>query len=132
MAKQAARGKPGAKRDVAWPAAAAAFGHCRNDSGAAAAEAAFSRIGKPRSRKRNARNSASDAERDAAIAMGEALTSGFSEAVQTAIHNAHAEGLAVPVRVSRIAAEISPDGKLVPVDDQAPWSPVDWRNAATR
>jgi len=138
MTKQAARRKPGPKRDAAWPEAAHASDQGADDSTAAVrqratpGEAALSSIGAPRPRKRNARSAAIDTERNAAIAMGEALTSGFKDAVQTAVRDAHAEGLAVPVRVDGIAVEIRPDGEVVPIDDGASWSPVDWRKAATR
>ncbi|MGA3002257.1 MAG: hypothetical protein ABSE20_11055 [Acetobacteraceae bacterium] len=144
MAKHAARRKPGAVREAAWPetgstpdpGAAESTETVRPMATTGATDLAS--IGVARARKRAARRpaidaeSAIDAERNAAILMGEALTSGFRKAVQAAVLEAHAEGLAVPVRVDGIAVEIRPDGAVVPIDDHAPWSPVDWRKAATR
>jgi hypothetical protein len=138
MAKQAARRKPGTKRDAAWPEAANASDQAADDSAAAvrpratSGAVAFSSIVATRPRKRSARSAAIDTERNAAIAMGEALTASFKDAVQAAVREAHAEDLAVPVRVGGIAVEIRPDGKVVPIDDGAAWSPVDWQKAATR
>ncbi|HEX3993957.1 MAG TPA: hypothetical protein VHX39_22525 [Acetobacteraceae bacterium] len=131
MAKQAARRKPRTKRDAAWPDAA---NHGADDATAAArprataGEGTLSSIGTVRRPKR----SAVETERDAAIAMGKALTSGFQQATEAAVREAHAEGLAVPARVDGIAVEIRPDGEIVPIDDRLPWSPVTWRGAATR
>jgi hypothetical protein len=128
MAKQAARRKPRAKRDAAWPEVA---NHGADDATAAArlraktGEGTLSSIGQTK-------RTAVDIERNAAIAMGEALTSGFQQATEAAVREAHAEGLAVPARVDGIAVEIRPDGEIVPIDDAVPWSPVTWRGAATR
>jgi hypothetical protein len=128
MAKQAARRNPRTKRDAAWPDAA---NHGADNATAAArlraetGEGTLSSIGRTK-------RTAVDIERNAAIAMGEALTSGFQQATEAAVRDAHAEGLAVPARVDGIAVEIRPDGEIVPIDEAAPWSPVTWRGAATR
>jgi hypothetical protein len=138
MAKQAARRKPGTKRDAAWPAATHSSDQGTDDSTSAVrqratpGETALSSIGAARPRERSARSAAINTERNAAVAMGEALTAAFKDAVQAAVREAHAEDLAVPVRVDGIAVEIRPDGEVVPIDDRAPWSPMDWRKAATR
>ena len=138
MAKQAARRKPGAKRDVAWPDTPTAPGQSADESTAAVrqimttGETDLTSIGVARARKRITRRPATDAERNAASAMGEALTSGFRMAVEAAIKDAHAEHFAVPARVDGVAVEIRPNGEVVPIDDNAPWSPVDWRKAVTR
>jgi hypothetical protein len=131
MAKQAARRKPRTKRDAAWPDAA---NHGSDDATAAArkkattGEGTLSSLGAVRRTKR----SAIDTERDAAIAMAKALTSGFQQAAEATVREAHAAGLAVPARVDGIAVEIRPDGEIVPIDDAVPWSPETWRGAATR
>jgi hypothetical protein len=138
MAKQAARRKPRAKRDAAWPETASASGHATDDATeavrpmATTGETALTSIAAARARKPRARGPTIDAERNAAIAMGEALTAGFRTAVEAVIQEAHAEGFAVPARRDGVAVEIRPDGEVVPVDDTTPWSPVNWRKAATR
>ena len=142
MAKQAARRKPGAKREAAWPEAASAPDVAHGYNADVSTEAMRQMVGTGETappstgmawaRKRLARGRAVDPERNAAIAMGEALTSGFKKAVEAAIQDAHADGFAVPARVDGVAVEIRPDGEAVPIDDKSPWSPVDWRKAATR
>jgi hypothetical protein len=137
MAKQAARRKPGAKREAAWLETASASQDADESTAAVrqittTGEADLTSIGAARARKRIARRPASDAERSAASAMGEALASGFRMAVEAAIQDAHAEHFAIPARVDGVAVEIRPDGEVVPIDDNAPWSPVDWRKAAPR
>ena len=145
MAKHAARRKPGAIREAAWPETGehSRPGRRRVNRDSATdgddwrnriwqVSAWQGRVNVPLADRLSHGESAIDAERNAAIAMGEALTSGFRKAVQAAVREAHAEGLAVPVRVDGIAVEIRPDGAVVPIDDHAPWSPVDWRKAATR
>ena len=138
MAKQAARRKPGAKREVAWPETASAPGQSGDESTATVrqitttGETDLTSIGAARARKRIARKPMIDAERNVASAMGEALTAGFRTAVEAAIRDAHVEGLAIPARVDGIAVEVRPNAEVVPIDDNAPWSPVDWRKAATR
>ena len=138
MAKQAARRKLGAKRDAAWPETASARGQSADESASAVrqitttGEADLTSIGAARARKRIARKPAIAAEQNAASAMGAALASGFGMAVEAAIQDAHAEGLAIPARVDGVAVEIRPNGQVVPIDDNAPWSPMDWRKAATR
>jgi hypothetical protein len=137
MAKQAARRKPGAKREAAWPETASASQSADESTAAVrqittTGEAYLTSICSASARKRIARKPAIDAELNAARAMGEALTCGFRTAVEAAIQGAHTEGLAIPARVDGVAVEIRPDGEVVPIDDNAPWSPVDWRKAATR
>ena len=136
MAKQAARRKPGTKPDAAWPEAANAPGRDEDEAAVRQTtpkrEATLSSVSGARPRRRSARSSAIEPERNAAIAMGEMLTSDFRDAVEVAIRDAHADGMAVPARVDGVAVEIRPDGEVVPIDDRAPWSPVDWRKAATR
>jgi hypothetical protein len=137
MAKQAARRKPGAKSEAAWPEAVSASQSADESSEAVrrtttAGATDLTSISAARARKRSARRSAPDAERNAASAMGEALTSGFRTAVEAAIRDAHAEGLATPARIDGVALEILPNGEAVPIDDNAPWSPADWRKAVTR
>jgi hypothetical protein len=128
MAKQAARRKLRAKREADWPETAGA-----NDSTAVAVTAGdLARIGAARAGKRDARGTAIGAERDAAVAMGEALASGFKSAVAAAIRDAHAEGFAVPARLDGVAVEIRPNGEAVPIDDKVSWSPAAWRKAAAR
>jgi hypothetical protein len=138
MARQAARRKPGAKRDEAWPETTSAPGQSADESTAGVpritttGETDLASIRTARARKRIVRRPATDAERHAASVMGEALASGFRAAVEAAIQEAHAEGFAIPARVDGGAVEIRPSGEMVPIDDNAPWSPVDWRKAATR
>jgi hypothetical protein len=60
------------------------------------------------------------------------LSAGFTEAARQAVRQAHTAGLAVPARVDGVAVEIRPDGEVVPIDDNAPWSPADWRKLAKR
>jgi hypothetical protein len=62
--------------------------------------------------------------------MTRLLCEGFAEAARQAVREAHAEGLAVPARAGSTAVEIRPDGEVVPIDDNAPWSPADWRKSA--
>jgi hypothetical protein len=62
--------------------------------------------------------------------MTRLLCEGFVEAARQAIREAHAEGLAVPARAGSTAVEIRPNGEVVPIDDNAPWSPTDWRKSA--
>jgi hypothetical protein len=64
--------------------------------------------------------------------MARQLSDGFAEAARQAVQEAHAVGLAVPARENGIAVEIRPDGEIVPIDDDAPWSPTDWRKSAKR
>jgi hypothetical protein len=64
--------------------------------------------------------------------MARQLREGFAEAVRRAVRQAHAAGLAVPARQDGVAVEIRPGGDVVPIDDNAPWSPADWRKSATR
>jgi hypothetical protein len=138
MAKQAARRKPGAKREAAWPEAEGAESHGADVSTepvrpvTMTGETALTSIGGARARKHGTRGAAVNAERNAAIAMGEALTAGFRNAVEAVIRDAHAEGFAVPARVNGVAVEIRPDGEVLPIDDKAAWSPADWRKATRR
>jgi hypothetical protein len=86
-------------------------------------------------RKRTARDTGNDeAKRRAAIEdpMARRLSEGFAEAARQAVLEAHAAGLAVPAREHGVAVEIRPDGEVVPIDDNAPWSPTDWRSPARR
>jgi hypothetical protein len=134
MAKQAARRKPGAKREVVWPETASASQSADESTTAmrrltTTGETDLTSIGAARARKRIARRPVIDVERNAASAMGETLASGFRTAVAAAIQDAHAEGFAIPARVDGVAVEIRPNGDVVPIDDSAPWSPVDWRKA---
>jgi DNA-binding protein HU-beta len=62
--------------------------------------------------------------------MARQLSEGFAEAVRQAVQEAHAAGLAVPARENGIAIEMRPNGEVVPIDDDAPWSPTDWRKSA--
>jgi hypothetical protein len=64
--------------------------------------------------------------------MARQLREGFAEATRLAVQEAHAAGLAVPVRIDGIAVEVRPDGEVVPIDDNAAWSPTDWRQSAKR
>jgi DNA-binding protein HU-beta len=64
--------------------------------------------------------------------MARQLREPFAEAARQAVRRAHAEGLAVPARTDGVAVEIRPDGKVVRIDDNAPWSPTDWRTSAKR
>lgn len=146
MAKQAARRKPGAKREAAWPETEGAEGHGADVSQAARPAAvltgatALTSIGAARARKRGgrernapeyaARGATIDAERDAAIAMGEALLVGFSDAVQLAIKNAHAAGLAVPGRENGVPVEYRPDGEIRRIEDSNAWSPESWKGSS--
>jgi len=51
----------------------------------------------------------------------------FAEAARRAVRDAHAEGLTVPARMDGDAVEIWPDGGVAEIDDEAPWSPTDWK-----
>jgi hypothetical protein len=64
--------------------------------------------------------------------MTRQLRKGFAEATRQAVRDAHAVGLAVPARTGGVAVEIRPDGEVAAIDNDAPWSPVDWRNSARR
>jgi hypothetical protein len=55
------------------------------------------------------------------------LTGAFVEAVRTAVADAHADGLAIPVSDD---IEVRPDGQTHPIDDTRAWSPLDWRTKA--
>jgi len=62
--------------------------------------------------------------------MARQLCDGFAEAARQAVLKSHAAGLAVPGRLGNVAVEVRPDGDLAPIDDNAPWSPTEWRTRA--
>jgi hypothetical protein len=62
--------------------------------------------------------------------MARQLSQGFAEAAREVVRQAHAAGLAVPAREGGVAVEIRPDGEVVPIDENATWSPTDWRKSA--
>ncbi len=58
--------------------------------------------------------------------LGDTLAAGFAEAVDRAIGQAHAAGLAVPGRENHTPVERRPDGRIMTIDDDTDWSPERW------
>jgi hypothetical protein len=142
MAKQAAPPEIGARRAEAGPEAdraPAVATHVFDNQTEAVrkimveSKAPLAGLGRTSARKRTARDpGGDDARRRAATEdpMARRLHEGFADAARQAVREAHAAGLAVPARQHGVAVEIRPDGEVVPIDDDAPWSPTDWRNSA--
>lgn len=60
--------------------------------------------------------------------IGADVTKRFAEAARQAIQQAHARGLAVPVRRDGVPVELRPDGSSAPIDNLGHWQPTDWKS----